>query len=117
MELETKELLTRQQQKSLHKWLTMISEQLIARGHTMQQVMEQMKSYEIKPTMIALKEGVWKPVQEAMFGTTSTTELKKSEKQIDDIVDVLCKIFGEMGVVCPQFPSSDSKNFNEVYKN
>ena len=113
--MEHKETRTLSQNDALHLWLTMISDQLIERGHTMQQVMEQMRSYEIKPTMIALKEGVWKPVQKSMFGIESTKDLLKSEKQIDDIVDVLCKIFGEMGVVCPPFPSCESKNQIETY--
>ena len=117
MEQNNEQLLTRQQQKSLHKWLTMISGQLIEQGYTMQEVMEQMRSYEIKPTPIALKENVWRPVQQAMFGTESTTKLLKSQKQIDDIIDVMCQIFGKMGVVCPPFPSKENQNFNEIYKN
>jgi hypothetical protein len=93
----------------------MISKELNERGITMKQVMTSMKEYEIKPTMLGLKEGVWKPIQEAMFGTTSTKDLKKSEKQIDDIVDVMTKIFIPMEVTLPPFPSLEGKNFNETY--
>jgi hypothetical protein len=106
---------TLSQNDALHLWLEKISKQLIEQGHTFQGVMEQMRSYEVKPTMLVLKEGVWKPVQKKMFGITSTKELLKSEKQIDDIVDVLCGIFGKMGVVCPPFPSQENKNFEETY--
>jgi hypothetical protein len=81
----------------------------------MKQVQKAMESYDTPATMEALKEDVWKKIQFSLFRTTSTTELKKSERQIDDIIDVMCSIFGEMEVELPPFPSEENKNFNEVY--
>lgn len=103
------------QNNSLHKWLTEIATLLNEQGKTMKEVMSAMREYEVKPTMHGLKENVWKPIQEAMFGTTSTTELKKSEKQIDDIIDVMTKIFAQIEVTLPPFPSEESRNFIEYY--
>jgi len=42
------------------------------------------------------KEMTWKPLQKAMFGTTSTTKLKRNE--IDPIFEVLNKFFAERGI-------------------
>ncbi len=44
--------------------------------------------------MIGLKEMMWKPIQKAMFGKGSTTQLKKQE-EIDKIIDVFVKFFAE----------------------
>lgn len=42
------------------------------------------------------KQMTWKPIQEAMFGTTSTTKLKTDK--IDKIFEVINKFFAERGI-------------------
>ena len=105
---------TNQQNKSLHKWLTEIALLLREQGLTMKEVMEVMKEYEVKPTMHGLKENVWKPIQESMFGTTSTTELEKTG-QIDDVIDVMTKIMACMWITVPPFPSENEKSLTDTY--
>lgn len=106
-----------QQNKALHKWLTLIANQLRERGLTMRQVQKAMEEYDTPVTMEQLKYDVWHKIQFALFRTQSTTELLKSQRQIDDIVDVMCPIFGKMGVVLPPFPSIEKLNLEQTYDN
>jgi len=56
-------------------------------------------------TPFICKEHLWRPIQITMFGITSTTKI--NTEQINEIVDVLSKWFGEKGVVI-QFPSKEN---------
>jgi predicted RNase H-like nuclease len=109
---------TLSQNDALHLWLTQIANLMRERGMTMRQVQKAMENYDAPVTMESLKEDVWKKIQFALFKTTSTKELKKSEKQIDDIVMTMVGIFSKPethNITLPPFPSLESKNFNETY--
>ena len=56
-------------------------------------------------TPFICKEHLWRPIQITMFGITSTTKI--NTEQINEIVDVLSKWFGEKGAVI-QFPSKET---------
>jgi hypothetical protein len=54
-----------------------------------------------------VKEFLWKPIQRTLFDIESTTKINTI--QINEIMDVLIKWFGEKGVVI-QFPSKEQLN-------
>ena len=54
------------------------------------------QTIEIPWTMELFKEMLWKPLQKALLGVTSTTRLKTSD--IDVIFEVINKHFGDKGI-------------------
>ena len=114
-----KEKLTRVQQNSLHLWLEQISELLIAKGITITDIVEQVssKGIEIYPTKEGLKEVLVRPLINKMFGEISTKELEKT-KQIDKLVHVITKFFGEWAELeIPPFPSEETIMFKQLENN
>lgn len=110
MKIQKDEKLTEQQRRALHLWFTQLAQILNKRGEDMRKVM----SYPIKPTKESVKEMIFKPILLAMYGKKSTTQLAK-QKEIDEIYDVICKAFGEMGIEVPLFPSYENINFEEEW--
>jgi len=98
------ELLTRQQQKALHKWFEMLAEELRNEGVDLKDAMP--KVLDILPTKENVKEMIWRPVQMALYGKNSTTGLLK-KKEIDDILMVISKNLGDRGITTPPFPSAE----------
>lgn len=93
---------TLNQNSALHLWFTQLSEVLNENGMDMRKTM----NIPLKPTPILIKEAVFKPIMKEMFGKESTTQLLK-QKEIDDVYDVINKMFAEMGISVPPFPSID----------
>jgi hypothetical protein len=107
--------LTRQQQKSLHLWFSMLASELNQQGITMQMVLKKF-IVDAPCTKSIIKELVWKPVQDALYAKTSTTELLKKE-EIDKIYDTLNKFFAEeLQVQCPPFPSLEEISLLNSYE-
>lgn len=96
---------TSQQNKAIHKYLEMVSEALDREGHTMQDVIKAIKRAEIRPTKNALKEVVWKPLQEIVLGKTSTTELET--KDVDKIYEIMNKWLGDHFELHVPFPTEE----------
>lgn len=104
---------TGQQNKSLHKFCTLQSDELQSKGIPMYTVLT------FRPeaiwTMEAVK-GVWKDIQFAEFQTRSTTKLKKVG-QIETIHKVITNLIAESTkghASTPPFPSNE--HFREEYK-
>ena len=55
------------------------------------------------PTLV--KEFVWRPIQLTLFNIESTTKL--DTKQMNEVIDVITKFFGDRGIVLP-FPSIET---------
>lgn len=104
-----------QQNKSIHLWLAWIADELNRNGHTMQNVLERIKRAEIRPTMIALKEVVWKPYQTAAFGKESSTQLTKNE--VTETYEGLNKFFGQEFEIHIPFPDDSEISREMDYKN
>jgi len=70
------------------------------------QALMKAKSVSVPITETIVKEVIWKPIQEVMVGTRSTTKLEKME--VSEIFDVLNRHFAEKfkGLHVP-FPSDD----------
>jgi hypothetical protein len=104
------EPLTQQQIKSLNLWCGLIAEHLKSQGYDLR---EQLTAPLI-PTKFGIKEYVVKKIIKAMYGYTSTKQLKK-KKEIDEVVDVITKMFADIKKEIPPFPSAETQNLIETY--
>lgn len=97
---------TSQQNKALHLFFTMLADKMNDAGleFNYQGLRGQELSMPYNVTII--KEYVWKPIQETLFETDSTTKL--TTEHINEILDVLTKFFGERGIPVT-FPSQFSQ--------
>jgi len=72
-----------------HAYCDDIARALAASGHDMQQVV----TLPIEPTGKLVKEIIWRPVQKALFGKKSVTQLKMHD--VDDVFRVIAKHMAE----------------------
>jgi hypothetical protein len=96
---------TDSQNRAIHLWLEQTAKVLRENGIDMKTALKY--SVDIMPTKENLKEVVWRPIQESMYGKKSTTELKTD--QVSDIYDIIVKHFAEHHhVTLPPFPSLEN---------
>lgn len=96
---------TIQQNRALHKMFTLLSESLNDAGLDQRKVLKPAVSIPWTPK--AVKEQLWRPIQQAMFSHYSTTELDK-QNEINEIHKVLMRHLGEkFGVEYIPFPSHE----------
>jgi len=98
---------TDRQNRSLHLFLSQVAEALDKEGFTVQDVTAQIKKAEIHPTQEILKEVVWRPLQEIILGTKSTTELGKGD--VDKVYEVFNKWLGENFHIFVPFPHHETE--------
>lgn len=94
------------QNNSLHKMFQEISDDCMEKGITMRKLLKPETEVECTPENI---KWIWKKIQTMLFGSTSTTELKKSG-QIDIVYRNFNKLLiertgGEISM--PEFPSHE----------
>jgi hypothetical protein len=82
---------TEQQNRALHLWLTQKAQQCRDAGVSPRMAFE--KTIELEMTPELMKE-IWRTVQKALLGKTSTTELNKTG-EIDDIAEHLNRFFAQ----------------------
>lgn len=86
------------QNRALHKFCQILADKLNEAGLDQKKVLK--PEVEIPWTMEAVKEGLWKPVQEAVTGLKSTT--KPETSQYSDIYEVLNRhLTTKLGVFVP----------------
>lgn len=96
----------------MHLYFSQVAEALDREGHTVQQVVSAIRRAEIRVTPEIVKEVMWKPLQQVMYGKKSTTELSRSE--VDRVYEALNHFIGrEFGLFIP-FPSSDFEPENNL---
>ena len=107
---EIKETRSSQQNRSLHLLFTFISNELNEIGLEFQYSGLNDNTFSLMYTPHLVKEFVFRPIQIALFDIESTTKI--NTEQINQIVDVLVKFFGEQGVeiVFPSLESLIEKN-------
>lgn len=97
---------TPSQNNALHLGLTMIAKTLNDAGLDMRKVLK--PEIEIPWTTASAKDHLWRPIQIAMTGKESTTQLNKVS-DITEIWDVIMRFLGEKhGVEYIPFPSENS---------
>ena len=90
------------QNRALHKLFTIMSEQLNEMGLEFQYCGVKGSMLSTRYTPEVVKNYFWRPIQMALFDIESTKHINTI--QINEIVDVISKFFGERGVII-EFPS------------
>ena len=96
---------TTRQNKALHLYYTIIANELNELGHEFRYEGLKGGVIELRYTTNIVKEFIWRPIQIALFDIQSTTKI--NTKQMNEIIDVLSKYFGERGVLI-NFPSVET---------
>jgi hypothetical protein len=87
---------TNLQNRALHLFFEMAAKELNSNGVTYHYFDLNGVDVETRWTKELFKEMTWKPLQLAMFGTESTTKLKRTE--IDPIFEAINLMFANMGI-------------------
>lgn len=88
-ELKPRSERSEKQSNSIHLWCQQMADELNEKGLDMRAVLKE--DWRIWWSKDTFKENVWKPVQKALTGKESTTELEKTSTEIDDIVAMIHK--------------------------
>lgn len=96
---------TQNQNSALHLYLTWVAHELQNQGQTMQDVIKKLTFTEITPTMYAVKEIVWRPIQEAVVSKKSTTELTKHE--INEVYEIVSMFLSKQFGISLPFPNDN----------
>lgn len=96
---------TEQQNRALHKYLSLVAQELQNQGQTMQDVIKKINKVEIIPTTYNLKEIVWREIQKVHLGKESTTELTKNEvSEVYEIMSMWLSKNFEISIPFPDDP-------------
>lgn len=108
-----KDVRTNLQNRALHLYFTLVSNELNQLGITYEWKGLKGSIMETAWTPELVKEFIWRPIQVSMFNIKSTTKIKTG--QINQIIDVINKFFGERGVVV-SFPNQFEKYIEMLNK-
>ena len=93
---------TLQQNKAIHKFFSLLADELNSRELTIPKVLK----IDTYWSRTAVKEQLWRPIQETLLNKKSTTQLKKDE--ISKIYDALNSALWHKLRVSVPFPSYES---------
>ena len=93
------------QNRALHLYFRFISNSLNELGMEFKYHGLKINHVTTRYTENIVKEFIWRPIQIALFDIESTTKI--NTKQINQIIDVITKYFGERGINI-QFPSIET---------
>ena len=96
---------TSQQNKSLHKFFTIIANELNEMGKEFTYTGLNVESVSTMYTPQIVKDFFWRPIQVTLFDIESTRDL--TTDQMNKIIDVIVKFFGEKSILV-EFPSMDN---------
>ncbi|MCP4053327.1 MAG: hypothetical protein GY739_09700, partial [Mesoflavibacter sp.] len=103
--LEKKQTRTDSQNRALHLFFTIISSQLNEMGLSFKYLGLKGQVMEMMHTPDLVKNHIWRPIQMSLFDIQSTRKI--NTQQINDIIDVITKFFGDKGVLI-EFPSIET---------
>ena len=95
---------TTQQNKAVWKFYELLANELNDSGNDMRRTLK--SDISIPWNKDTVHDFLWIPIQKAMYGKTSTTEL--TTKQIDEVYNVLNRHLGEKVGVHTPFPTLDN---------
>ena len=107
---------TPEQNKALNLWFRRVAEAFTENGLDMQALMKA-KSVSVPVTEEMVKKVIWKPIQELMFGTKSTTDLNTD--QVGVVYEVINRHFAnsdELNHIHVPFPSIEEQLNNSLIK-
>jgi hypothetical protein len=96
---------TDRQGRALYLWFDLIAEAMTEAGYDMRNVIK----VPLTPTPYLVKEQMWKPIQEKLFGTKSTAELQID--QIDKIQKIMSEAMARSLKIIVPFPSEPDERF------
>jgi len=96
---------TLQQNKALHKFFTILAEDLNIKGLDARKVLK--PTYQIWWTPEMIKRDLWGQLQDVMFSKEHTSDLTKQE--VDKIYEQLMQLLGEKWGVYIPFPSKEEE--------
>lgn len=102
---------TNAQNRALHLMFQQLADELNNKGLYIQKVLK--ADAEVQWTQLGVKEYLWKPIQEAIIGAKSTTQL--NTKDIDKVFETINKHVGEKFGIAIEFPSVESLINKERY--
>lgn len=102
---EPKKTRSSQQNRALHLYFELICDELNELGLEFLYTGIKGVDMSTRYTPKIVKDFIWRPIQIAMFDIESTTQIDTI--QIDEIIDVLTKFFGEKGIEL-EFPSFEA---------
>ena len=102
---EKKKQRTLKQNNAIHLYCEMIAEALNDLGWTFRYSGIKGVEMELKYTPTIVKETIWRPIQMALFGKESTTELTTTE--VSEISEQIEMFFAKQGIDLP-FPSIET---------
>ena len=115
MSEESEETRTLQQNKAIHLMNNWIADELNNAGLDIRKVIK--PTMEIPWTPTAVKEYIVKPIMKSMYNKDSTTELNKSNKEIEHLYDVIMRNLGQMfGIEYRKFPNEQDRQ-KQYYDN
>jgi len=92
---------TNLQNKAMHLWCEQLGNALNDAGYDMKVVLK--PEADINWNRYMVKEYLWRPIQKAMLGKESTTEL--TTKELTDVSDIINRHLGEKFGISVPFPS------------
>lgn len=101
VDIKNMDIRTLKQNASLHLWCTQIASSLNDSGLYVSDVLK----VETQWNMERVKENIFKPVVEMLYGKKSTTKLNKDE--FENIIDSVVLAFANKGIQIPLFPNKD----------
>ena len=107
---------TSQQNRALWKFFELLAKELNEGGLEPRVVLK--PEYNLQWTKDMIHDNIWLPIQKALYGTNSTTFLKKQE-QVDKIHEIIMREMGEKHELeYIPFPSDEQKQWEKVsYQN
>ena len=106
----TKPTRTSSQNNALHLFFKQISDTCQNQGVTMNLIIKHTHDVAVTPYGV---KALWHVLQKALYGTESTTELKKTG-QIDTMYDHFVALFAKEEVEIPPFPSDETKTLENL---
>lgn len=104
---------TDQQNKALHVYYQLLADELNGAGYPIKLVLSKYKT-DIDWDMQSVKDLIWRPIQKALLGKTSTTELSK-QGDIENVYEHINRFVGEnFGVFVP-FPVDEQRQKEKAY--
>jgi hypothetical protein len=103
-------MLTSKQRSALELFFEIVAEAFRNTGHTFKKEILGV-TYDLPVTKTLVREQIWKPIQKTLFDIDSTGDLTTS--QMDMIIDVFVKHFGEKGYGL-RFPSSYGRLMSQL---
>lgn len=98
------------QNKSLHKFCELLATALNDAGYDMKATLRE--DIDIPWSKDSVKEFLWKPVQLAVTGKESTTELDSGEPS--KVYDILMRHMGEKKGINVEWPSEESMQYEAL---